>query len=252
MSSHIVNSTDIDTYLKVAFEILTNLKVSDDFSRYYGSLMEKILRASQMTKHALIVSWFYICKYSSNTVVNVAQEENKGFIFNLIISSLILSNKILEDNCYSMKMWSDMLNSLKENSYDLKILLQLEMHFLAALDYLVSYAGVCEESFWSLLESNFDFNMQSRIESFKSSLIDYYWSEEALPCEDKNYVLTSPVIRPPTPITPILSKELDIVLNTPLYTVQRFPENKPELIAPINFTPMNDCYSYNGNFLSFV
>lgn len=136
----------IDTFIVIAYKIfkcpVSRLK------------LHKLVKISNLTIDNLVISLYLIHKFNKNSVVSINDKKLMG---NLIIMSLILSNKIYNDQNYTFKTWINLIMNSKIN-LDLKMLKQLELLFLTALDYKLDYKFLYkDEDFWNqILELNPD------------------------------------------------------------------------------------------------
>ena len=128
----------LDIFMKISYHILTrdnsSKKPYKQFCLQYCNQLKRIIRSSQLSTINLIISWYYLYKYASNTVCSIDLEEGMSMISHLIFTSFILANKSFDDQCYSCKTWSNIANSSDTNyTYDLKVIKQLESHFLSVV-----------------------------------------------------------------------------------------------------------------------
>ena len=157
----------LDIFIKVSYHILTrensSKKLYDQFCLQYCNQLKLTIRSSQLSTINLIISWYYLYKYASNTVCSINVEEGTSIISHLIFISLILANKTFDDQCYSCKTWCNIANSSDSNyTYDLQLIKHLESHFLSVVDYKLSFTAIDNDEFWTFLQVVFnDTNLPS-------------------------------------------------------------------------------------------
>lgn len=174
MINHQVTSSN---YVRYAWIIISSSSTSnntsivsfDKFNLKYGKFIKNLIVNSQLNSSNLIISLYYLFKhYHQNQVLNHCinnsdnNETNCIIIYNLMIS-LILSNKSLDDQSYTLKTWliiinnslssssSSLSNDKKLINIDLKLLNYLEGFFLSSLNYELGFKNMnqCNE-FWQI------------------------------------------------------------------------------------------------------
>lgn len=159
----------LDIYLKISYHILTrdtgSKKPCKQSWVQYCNQLKQIIHSSQLSTINLIISWYYLYKYVSNTICLIDVEESMSLVSRLIFTSVMLANKTFDDQCYSCKTWCNIANSCDVNTeYDLKLINQLEAHFLSVVDYRLSFTSIHNEEFWIFMEDMFnDTNMSSHV-----------------------------------------------------------------------------------------
>lgn len=83
----------------------------------------------------LAVSLVFLGKYTSNSVNVLDLSDSDLLHYYTVIASLILANKFINDQSYTLKTWQSILARCLRFDAPLSMLNQLEMNFLAALDY---------------------------------------------------------------------------------------------------------------------
>ncbi|CUM65987.1 uncharacterized protein PRCAT00003641001 [Priceomyces carsonii] len=150
----------IEVYLKYAWTLVSQVTTSERqfelFRKKYGQHIEHAITFSQVTTINLVISLYYLHKYKEN-YINRLDKEDISIVAYLVIVSLILSNKALDDLCYTLKTWIGILTQqsgvVEAITLDLKLLNQLESHFLHVLDYKLSFALIdTDDKFWNIMK----------------------------------------------------------------------------------------------------
>lgn len=104
----------------------------------YSQFLIQLISASQMSKTNLAIALHYLRLYKKNTVNQLDPNENPQMANAVIVTALILSNKIFDDHCYTITTWINMINQIPDHpQFTVKLLTSLEAHFLACVDYKV-------------------------------------------------------------------------------------------------------------------
>lgn len=139
------NQVNSSNYIKYAWIIISKNDPSsqsisfEKFSYKYSKFIRNLIINSQLTSSNLIISLYYLYKhYHQNTVLNHSinnhdnNEINSVIVYNIIIS-LVLCNKCLDDQSYTLKTWLIIINNSLSNkkliNIDLKLLNYLEGFF---------------------------------------------------------------------------------------------------------------------------
>lgn len=108
----------------------------------------KLIKICKLDIDNLIVSTYLLYKLKSNSIISIDEK----LIDKIIIMSLILLNKLLQDSNYSFKTWIKLFQMVKIN-INLKLLNQLEILVLTGLDYNLEYKFIqFDNEFWSCLK----------------------------------------------------------------------------------------------------
>ena len=142
----------VDTYLSCAWTLL-----KDESSTYasYHDFFNSLINTCELLKQNLAILLYYLYKYKSNEVNNNDCSEGSNFSVYLVLTSLILCNKTYDDQSYTLKTWVSICESISGLDVSLKLLLSLETHFMAALNYRVSFTKITTDApFWKLLRQH--------------------------------------------------------------------------------------------------
>ncbi|CCE72801.1 Piso0_000395 [Millerozyma farinosa CBS 7064] len=154
-----IDSTLISSYARTAYHILTFDSDVRSPKQHVGCDMEfvvNLVATSQSEVANLAISLHYLYKYTQNSVNRIDVADNVDVIRHLVVVSLILANKTYDDSCFSFKTWCNMIASAGTTSYhrtECKTISLLESHFLAVLDYDVSFTNLHTSPLWSFLAS---------------------------------------------------------------------------------------------------
>ncbi|KAK6464160.1 hypothetical protein DFJ63DRAFT_333753 [Scheffersomyces coipomensis] len=228
----------VNNYIKFAWIIISakNSKLESihkfhEFNKKYGNFLKKLIENSQLTYSNLIISLYYLYKYynyndvinhKSSTIIsnqdednvsNIVVEESTDYslIINLIIVSLILSNKSFDDQSYTLKTWLIIINNSmgsKQNGsnhhhqkklikIDLKLINSIESYFLCSLNYNLSFIHLSQDfKFWNVLIRNGIFKLTNSILNKFKALVEL--------TSTSTTTISTPIIKPRTP-APIMS-----------------------------------------------
>lgn len=104
----------------------------------YSDFLLQLIAASQLSKTNLAIALHYLRLYKKNTVNQLDPNDNPQMANAVIVTALILSNKIFDDHCYTITTWINMTNQIPNHpQFTVKLLTSLEAHFLACVDYRV-------------------------------------------------------------------------------------------------------------------
>lgn len=163
------NQVNSSNYIKYAWIIISKNDPSsqsisfEKFSYKYSKFIRNLIINSQLTSSNLIISLYYLYKhYHQNTVLNHSinnhdnNEINSVIVYNIIIS-LVLCNKCLDDQSYTLKTWLIIINNSLSNkkliNIDLKLLNYLEGFFLSSLNYELGFKSMNQaHEFWEIFD----------------------------------------------------------------------------------------------------
>lgn len=94
----------------------------------------------------LALSLVLLDKYQQNSINTLSHDEGDNTRYYAIVASLILANKYLNDQSYTIKTWQSILCKCSKLRPTLGLLNQLESHFLSVLNYRLSW--VHDKSLW--------------------------------------------------------------------------------------------------------
>lgn len=158
-----LDSSYINVYVRSAWLLLDG---DVEKSRMYEQYLCSLINTCQFTMQNLVISLYFLHKYTKNQV-NSSDSESNLTIY-LVLTSLILSNKTFDDQSYTLKTWNNICNGIsktttlgdksKDNlklvTIDFKLLKSLELHFLSCLNYSLSFLQIdVDDSFWGRLTS---------------------------------------------------------------------------------------------------
>mmetsp|Transcript_1795 Transcript_1795/g.1954 ORF Transcript_1795/g.1954 Transcript_1795/m.1954 type:complete len:250 (+) Transcript_1795:71-820(+) len=229
----------LDIYVQISYHILTRdtgiEKPYKQFSLQYCNQLKQIIQSSQLSSINLIISWYYLHKYASNSVCVINVEEDLSLIKHLIFTSFILANKTFDDQCYSCKTWCNIANSSGSNyRYDLKLINHLESHFLSVVDYRLSFTAIDNSEFWTFMQAAFnDTNLPSHVL--------YHLKFKITPTYDP---------LPSIPVTPVLydnfTSPATISLKSPLTPLTPFSLDRKRTYSKMDYGGMEKlCNSIN-------
>lgn len=98
----------------------------------------QVIRALDLAPVNLALALVFLQRYSANAVNTIDASESENLPYYLIIASLVLANKYLNDQSYTLKLWLSILRKCLSLLSSLSLLNQMETHMLAALDYLLT------------------------------------------------------------------------------------------------------------------
>ncbi|CAR65441.1 DEHA2B03520p [Debaryomyces hansenii CBS767] len=229
----------LDIFMKISYHILTrdnsSKKPYKQFCLQYCNQLKRIIRSSQLSTINSIISWYYLYKYASNTVCSIDSEEGMSMISHLIFTSFILANKSFDDQCYSCKTWSNIANSSDTNyTYDLKVIKQLESHFLSVVDYKLSFTAIDNDDFWTFLQVMFN-------DTNSSSHVLHHLKSKIIPTTDASLSI---------PVTPILydnfTSPATVSLKSPMTPLTPFSLDRKRTYSNMDYGSMEKlCNSIN-------
>ncbi|KAK6203459.1 uncharacterized protein RJT21DRAFT_113358 [Scheffersomyces amazonensis] len=280
----------INNYIKFAWIIISSknsnlatIQKFQEFNRKYGNFIRKLIENSQLTRSNLIISLYYLYKYYNyNGILNHNSQPFKdsdseelnvsidySLIINLIIVSLILSNKCFDDQSYTLKTWLIIINntmgkSTLDNNHnkkiikiDLKLINSLESYFLCSVNYSLSFIKLSKDyNFWNILSSSHVFKLSTSIISKFKALVELTVHEpaSAIIAKSQSLLHEQPILLTPgseihksplsaTPLaTPISKKSTatmgQLPLPLPIVTVSPLSSTCCTPLTPL--TPYSD------------
>ncbi|GEQ71467.1 hypothetical protein JCM33374_g5151 [Metschnikowia sp. JCM 33374] len=97
--------------------------------------LAKVIDTLDLSPSNLAVALVYLSKYQANTINSLENNESDVLHYYIIIASLVLANKYINDQSYTLKTWHSILHKCSSIHPSLSMLNQLESNFLAALDF---------------------------------------------------------------------------------------------------------------------
>lgn len=99
-----------------------------------------VIRALDLSPVNMALALVFLHRYQQNEVNSMDSSECENLPYYLMISSLVLANKCLNDQSYTLKLWLSILRKCLALLPSLTLLNQMEAHMLAALNYKLSAA----------------------------------------------------------------------------------------------------------------
>lgn len=134
----------IDHYLPLAWSMLDSPPSPEALT-----FIKQLVHHSQLLLVNLVISLYYLYKLQQTSV----SHDPLTHVY-LVVVLLILSNKVYDDQCYTLKTWQNIIQNLYNHTQvklelDLGLLNSLEQHFLCALNFLLSFHKMhCDYGFW--------------------------------------------------------------------------------------------------------
>lgn len=100
-----------------------------------NSDIAKVIKALDLSPVNLAVALVFLHRYHQNEVNSIDTHEAENLPYYLIIASLVLSNKYLNDQSYTLKLWLSIIRKYLTLLSSLPLLNQMEVHMLSALNY---------------------------------------------------------------------------------------------------------------------
>lgn len=216
-----IDTNYVNMYTLCAWLILEGSASSERASSYSVYLAD-LINTCQFSRQNLIISLYYLHKYSRNHI-NLTDKESNMSIY-LVLTSLILANKTFDDQSYTLKTWTNICNGISKSTkcttsvtINFKLLKDLEMHFLCCLNYGLSYIKIgSDEMFWSQMNKL----GASWFNTVKSSICGDVQKSSSYP----SISLSSPLM-----VEPLHKKQKSIV-STPICT--NIPTSMPYFMTP--------------------
>ncbi|WEJ94932.1 hypothetical protein PSN45_002434 [Yamadazyma tenuis] len=115
----------------------------------FNNRVAKLVSISKLGVENSVIAILLLYRFLLNHVVQI---HDKKLIQKLVITSLVLSNKLYNDQSYTFKTWINLIELSGIPNIDMKMLKQLEIFFLSCLDYKLDYKFIMEDhKFWSHL-----------------------------------------------------------------------------------------------------
>lgn len=124
-----------------------------------------VIETLDLPSNNLALSLVLLDKYQQNSINTLSTTEGDNTRYYAIIASLILANKYLNDQSYTIKTWQSILCKCTKLRPSLGLLNQLESHFLSALNFRLSW--VHDKALWSKFS-----HLDCRYVSHLRSLVD--------------------------------------------------------------------------------
>lgn len=124
----------VNTYLECCLRLISG-KVSNPAK---NSELAKIIATLELLTANLAVALVFLYKYQNNSVNQLDKTEGQTMPYYGILASLILANKFINDQSYTLKTWHNILTKFSLFDMPLSVLNQIELNFLAGLDYVLN------------------------------------------------------------------------------------------------------------------
>lgn len=123
-----------DTFLQCCFRYLNVHQADPEKARDLSA----VIQALDLNTTNLSVALIFVYKYQHNSINSLAFDKSDSLPYFIIIASLILSNKYLNDQSYTLKTWQGVLGKYSRFDMSLGMLNQLEQNVLASMDYALN------------------------------------------------------------------------------------------------------------------
>lgn len=135
-----MDDTCLDAYMNIVGHILKT---------QVSKKVKKLIKLANLSLENVVILIYLIYKFNANKVIKVNDKKLPGYI---ILISLILSNKILNDQSYTHKSWLSLFNSCNIKVVDLSFINNMEIFFLTCLNYNINFQFINkDDDFWLLL-----------------------------------------------------------------------------------------------------
>lgn len=105
------------------------------YNRSRNNEIAKIIRALDLSPVNMSLAIVLVLRYMENKVNMIDISESKNLPYYLIVVALVLANKYINDQSYTLKLWLSILKKCLALESSLLLLHQMEVHMLAALNY---------------------------------------------------------------------------------------------------------------------
>lgn len=182
-----------------------------------------VIATLDLSPSNLALALVFLEKYNSNAVTSLGPGSASYYT---IISALVIANKYLNDQSYTLKTWQSVLNKYNLFNSLLPLLNQLETHFLAALNYS--------------LTSKHDSRMWNRFKAFNAHHV-----QQLQQMISPNDIRVAPVASSPQSVlaTPPLQAMQGVTppdilqLHTPQYVATTSYRQMPATPMSLDFVP---------------
>lgn len=124
----------VDTYLQCCLRLIGGKVAQPDKS----SELAKIIATLELLTANLAVALVFLHKYQENAVNLLDTTEGQTMPYYAIVASLVLANKFINDQSYTLKTWHNIMTKFLLFHMPLAVLNQLELNFLAGLNYVLN------------------------------------------------------------------------------------------------------------------
>lgn len=100
----------------------------------------KVVHTLDLSASNLAVALVFLDKYQRNCINALDNAEGDPLHYHMVIAALVLLNKFINDQSYTLKTWLSILVKCLRLPTSLAMLNQLELNFLATLNYSLSTA----------------------------------------------------------------------------------------------------------------
>lgn len=124
----------VDTFIKCCLRLLG----SHHTTSTKNDELVKVISTLELLTTNMAVALIFLHKYQSNSVNHLDTDECQTMAYYGIVAALVLANKVINDQSYTLKTWHNILCKFLLFLAPLLVLNQLEMNFLAGLNYLLN------------------------------------------------------------------------------------------------------------------
>lgn len=136
----------VDTFLECCLRLLG----SHHNTPARNHELAKVISTLELLTANMAVALIFLHKYQSNSVNHLDTDDSHTMVYYGIVAALVLANKVINDQSYTLKTWHNILLKFLLFLAPLSVLHQLEMNFLASLNYLLNTKH--DVVMWRLLE----------------------------------------------------------------------------------------------------
>lgn len=184
-----------DSFMRYSYSLLKHPSPSAYMSQL--QLYYQIICQSQLTHTNMAIALYFLYRYLRNTL----NQCDPSMTYQIMLTALVLSNKSFDDQSYTLKTWSNLLDM------DLSILNQLEAHFLNVTNFSLPFNKIDEEFYHT-------FGSDDQFREFVRSLLS--------PKEE----ITTPEVAQPLTISPLLYQPM---MKAPV----SFPHQVTKIFSPL-------------------
>lgn len=125
----------VDTFLECCLRLLGSRHHNTPARNHE---LAKVISTLELLTANMAVALIFLHKYQSNSVNHLDTDECDTMAYYGIVAALVLANKVINDQSYTLKTWHNILVKFLLFLAPLPVLHQLEMNFLAGMNYLLN------------------------------------------------------------------------------------------------------------------
>lgn len=137
----------VDTFLECCLHLLNSPQTKTNRK----DQLAKVIATLELLTANMAVALVFLSKYQSNKVNVLDTGDCASMPYYMIVASLMLANKFINDHSYTIKTWHSILSKFLAFDAPLSLWNQLEIHFLAGMDYHLTTKH--DPSLWGQLTS---------------------------------------------------------------------------------------------------